>query len=120
MSRFALGPSFGIYTEPGAPSLGDAKIDNLRVAPGGNVIVTLFPNDPAFPTNRPKTIYALYIDPSALPPVEQRTGQWFMDSPALRGSVDVSALPSGDVSISVPGIQPGSLNHIQIVSEFDS
>jgi len=120
MPRFVLGPAFGNYNEPTEVTTRDAVLDNLRVAAGGKVTVRLVPDDPANPTNRPKNLYAFYVNPpSSVPDVPARTPEFFFGSSAPRGSTDVVG-KDGDILIEVAGVPPGSTSFIQTIAEYES
>jgi hypothetical protein len=132
MSVYVLGPAIESVVEPepavepvpgpGVGRIGVKFSDANPTQPGGIVNVELLPA--ANPTDvRPEHVHAIYTTPpDKVPPVAQRTPEWFMGSGSPLGSVPIPQPPldaSGTHTITVAGVVPG-IHHVQTVLEYSS
>lgn len=130
MSVYVLGPAIESVTEPEpttAPGPGVGRIgmkfaDTNPTQPGGIVNFSLL--QPAATTDiRPVHVHAFYTNPpEKVPPIAQRTAEWFMSSGSPTASVEIPQPPadaSGAFSITVPGVVPG-IHHVQTILEYSS
>lgn len=129
-SIFVLGPSLDSVIEPvEVEPLKKAERGRRQISfrdpatrPGGNVDLQILP--PLAPDDLvPINIYAFYVSPvESVPPLAERTPDWFFKSGAPSGSIHVGAADeNGAFTISVPGVKP-SLNPylVATVLEFAS
>lgn len=123
-SVYVLGPALDNVTEPepvtipATPGRRQIMFADPATAPGGRVNLKLVP--PANPADAlPINVYAFYLNPpSAVPPAEQRTPDWFFKSGAPNGSVHIGAADAdGAFAVQVPGVKPG-VYFVQTILEF--